>query len=904
MMDNRKLFFSQTIQDTVALYYHLPLRQFDISSNQKIFIYCKKINFLYLDYYSQDAFFTSLDRLLNSIPDFFQKDIKSIQFSKKITDINYANTEKLKEYLTFTRSSFSPFFIRALNDSQSITVLKMAFHIYLLFLNTHQDKSTIKEFQFFNYSYTVYTRGTKVFVIGPVMIDKRFEHYSMKLEYIKNIKDFFELQLHSHELVNLLNQRNLLSRDMFYSKAKSMIDVLLMAQTSFDKSYEYKKRELREIAANFIIKNIGNKDINNVKLKIKNNQILRDLEGLEWFNDLTFNYLSFGTSTEKHSNSALDFLQIKLQADAYILCNYDHAQEQIIVDECNISDKVLMEKLAFSIEKSNENGGSIRNSFTYEVVSDYLKHKVPIKLVEDMSQSKHKLCNANSNIRSLLSIPLVFDQRVFAVLHFIGYEKYKFDEIDMNFLLKLSSSVSKEKIENRFNKTTEEMVSLLEGLHKTIDYKFLQKKTDEICQDIAKVFSSDGAIIWFNKKEVFQKPSETSKLTILSEVNFLTEEEKQKSNCYPLSLIKDKSLIKKHLYNDITFIEDIRLQCTNNQEDILFMKYKKEFERKGIISIMFVSIKNYEGKFSGVVMIFDKSHRKYNQLSKRMLKRVTLHMGSILNTVTYAKYRAKQLDERNLHESAQYLNIINSRARDLENTLKRIYLNNSYEKYRLFLNIEDIKDFTAYTRKYLFTLFKGDKFVLTKYDEVMEEEIKEIHNNKEFISTKHSLNQVLAAQKNKMNLIKDIIYHKKIEHNIYVKIPKQQFHDVLSNIINNAIKYGKIGTQIKIWDELIPPYYYNIYVKNIGYPIEPIEKERIFDKGVRGSVIKTNLQDNENFEETASENKGLGLFFVKGIMKKGLRGNIKLYDSIPIGKTGYSENIFVIKIPIKMIKEQ
>jgi signal transduction histidine kinase len=334
------------------------------------------------------------------------------------------------------------------------------------------------------------------------------------------------------------------------------------------------------------------------------------------------------------------------------------------------------------------------------------------------------------------------------------------------------------------------------------------------------------------------------------------------------------------------------------------MKYKKEFEIKGIVSIMFVSIKNYEGKFSGAVMIFDKSHRKYNQLSQRMLKRVTLHMGSILNTVTYAKYRAKQLDERNLHESAQYLNIINSRTRDLENTLKRIRLDNSYEKYRLFLNIEDIKDFTAFTRKYLFTLFKGDTFVITKYDEVIEEEIKEIHSNNEFISTKHSLNQVLAAQKNKMNQMKDIIYHKKIEHNIFVKIPKQQFHDVLSNVINNAIKYGKIGTQIKIWDEFISPYYYNIYIKNIGYPIEPMEKERIFEKGVRGCVIKTNLYNNDDFEESASENKGLGLFFVKGIMTKGLKGNIKLYDSLPIGKTGYSENIFVIKIPIKMIKEQ
>ena len=902
-MDTKKLFFSQTIQDTVALYYRLPIRQFDLSTNQEIFSYCKNINFLNLDYENRDKFLISLEALLQSVPNFFKKNIEYSLVSQNFKDINHDNSEKLKEYLTFTRSSFSPFFIRALNESKAITALKMAFHIYMLFSNATQEKYSCRELLFFNHSYKIYNDGDKLLVIGPVMIDRNFDVYKEKLSYIKNIKEVFGLQLHSHELVNLINQRSIITLKKFNEKSQHMIDVLLMAQEIFDENYEYKKSELREIASKFIIENTDSKNVDYVKEKIKSNQILRDLEGLEWFNDLTFSYLSFGTSTEKHSNSALDFLQIKLQADAYILCNYDHAQEQIIVDNCNISDKVLKEKLSESIEKSNKNGGSIKNSFTYEVISDYLEHNTPIKLVEDMSKSEHKLCNANSNIGSLLSIPLVFDQRVFAVLHFIGYEKYKFDEIDMRFLLKLSSAVSHEKIECRFNKNTEEMVSLLEGLHKTINHKFLQEKTDEMCNNIAKVFSSDGAIIWFNKKEVFQTPSEISRLSILSEVNFLDDDEISKGVNYPLSLVEDESLIKKHLNSDITVIEEIGVQCTDNQEDILFMKYKKEFEKKGIVSIMFVAIKNYEGKFSGAVMIFDRSYRRYNELSQRMLKRVTLHMGSILNTVTYAKYRAKQLDERNLHESAQYLNIINSRVRDLENTLKSLHLNNSYEKYRLFLNIEDIKDFTAYTRKYLFTLFKGDTFVVTKYDEVLEEEIKEIHNNSEFISTKHSLNQVLAAQKNKMNQIKDIIYHKDIKYNIFVKIPKQQFHDILSNVINNAIKYGKVGTQIKIWDEYNTPYYYNIYVKNIGYSIESIEKERIFEKGVRGCVTKTKLNDNENFEETAFENKGLGLYFVKSIMSKGLQGNIKLHDTLPIGDTGFSENIFVIKIPIRMIKE-
>jgi len=153
-------------------------------------------------------------------------------------------------------------------------------------------------------------------------------------------------------------------------------------------------------------------------------------------------------------------LQIKLQADAHILCYYDHAQEQILIDGCHVSDNGLSK----SIEESNSKGESIKNTFTYEVISDYLECSLPIKLVEDMSGFEHKLCNASSDIKSILSIPLIFDRRVFAVLHFISYERYRFDEVDKRFLLKHSSAVSKEYMECRSNRHTEKMVSLLEGL--------------------------------------------------------------------------------------------------------------------------------------------------------------------------------------------------------------------------------------------------------------------------------------------------------------------------------------------------------------------------------------------------------------------------------------------------------
>ena len=158
------------------------------------------------------------------------------------------------------------------------------------------------------------------------------------------------------------------------------------------------------------------------------------------------------------------------------------------------------------------------------------------------------------------------------------------------------------------------------------------------------------------------------------------------------------------------------------------MKYRSAFVEKGIDSMMFIVIKNAKGAISGALMIYDKSYRSYTTLARRMLMRIGIYIGSVLTTVTYAKYYNQKLDERNLHESAQYLNVINSRARDLEQTLAEMNLPRSRERHRLFLNIEDIKDFTQYTRRFLFTLFSGGHFI-KKYDDLVATNIREIRHN-------------------------------------------------------------------------------------------------------------------------------------------------------------------------------
>jgi len=298
-------------------------------------------------------------------------------------------------------------------------------------------------------------------------------------------------------------------------------------------------------------------------------------------------------------------------------------------------------------------------------------------------------------------------------------------------------------------------------------------------------------------------------------------------------------------------------------------------------------------------MVFSKSYRQFNEVVQRMLTKIALHFGMIINTITHAKYKSKRLDERVLHESGQYLNIIDSRARDLERRLKELYISDNYEKYRLFLNIEDIKDYISYTTNFLHKLFRDDR-VIKKYDELLKKDIENILNNTKYIHVKKPINQVLAVNEQRMNYEKNIIYKNEIRHSVQIKIPLKQLHDIFHNMINNAIKYGKTGTYIKVSDK-ISSRFYNIYIENIGYNIEESEKDDIFRKGFRGKVTKFLLIDKEEFQESISENKGIGLYYVKQVLKS-IMGNVKLIEVSPIGNTGFSKVIFEIKIPKKYTK--
>ncbi|EAR12705.1 putative two component system sensor histidine kinase [Polaribacter irgensii 23-P] len=90
---------------------------------------------------------------------------------------------------------------------------------------------------------------------------------------------------------------------------------------------------------------------------------------------------------------------------------------------------------------------------------------------------------------------------------------------------------------------------------------------------------------------------------------------------------------------------------------------------------------------------------------------------------------------------------------------------------------------------------------------------------------------------------------------VYINIDNFHFENALSNLIDNAVKYG--GNQIKITVHSILNKT-EIVVKDTGYGIEKHQQEKIFEKFYR--VPKGNTHDVKGF--------GIGLYYSKKIIEK------------------------------------
>ncbi len=121
--------------------------------------------------------------------------------------------------------------------------------------------------------------------------------------------------------------------------------------------------------------------------------------------------------------------------------------------------------------------------------------------------------------------------------------------------------------------------------------------------------------------------------------------------------------------------------------------------------------------------------------------------------------------------------------------------------------------------------------------------------------------------------------------NIYVSIPEDKMSRILTNIIENAIKYNKEHGKIFI-DVYEENEYVFVKIRDTGIGIPESEIGDVFNKYYRSSVSK----------KLSVEGSGLGLAIARDIVKE-YKGNIKLTSVL----NQYTE--FIISFPISRMEK-
>lgn len=110
-----------------------------------------------------------------------------------------------------------------------------------------------------------------------------------------------------------------------------------------------------------------------------------------------------------------------------------------------------------------------------------------------------------------------------------------------------------------------------------------------------------------------------------------------------------------------------------------------------------------------------------------------------------------------------------------------------------------------------------------------------------------------------------------IEEDAIIHADLQAIHSIVSNLLENAIKYStgnpSIEINIKVSDQFV-----NLEVKDQGIGIHSVDKTRIFDKFYRAG----------NEETRKTKGTGLGLFIVKYLVNEH-NAQINVIDNMPFG---------------------
>ena len=122
--------------------------------------------------------------------------------------------------------------------------------------------------------------------------------------------------------------------------------------------------------------------------------------------------------------------------------------------------------------------------------------------------------------------------------------------------------------------------------------------------------------------------------------------------------------------------------------------------------------------------------------------------------------------------------------------------------------------------------------------------------------------------------INQIEIETKIDENINLPADQPKIFLVLSNIVDNAIRYNRQGGKIKIESKVLPNNYIEISISDTGIGIPQREQAQLFERFFRGS----------NVRKIGKEGFGLGLYLSKKIIEAH-GGKIKIQSQEGQGTT-------------------
>ena len=152
--------------------------------------------------------------------------------------------------------------------------------------------------------------------------------------------------------------------------------------------------------------------------------------------------------------------------------------------------------------------------------------------------------------------------------------------------------------------------------------------------------------------------------------------------------------------------------------------------------------------------------------------------------------------------------------------------------------------------------------------------------NKEDVAIEDLINAL--ADQHKLKSGKEVAFDIKIQPaNLIIKADRTHLNNIVSNLIDNAIKYSKDKAKIKI--EICQKEKYNIItVEDNGIGISSEKQSYIFDKFYRVS----------NGNQYEVKGYGLGLFYVKTMVEE--HGG-----TISVSSTQGKGSVFTVKIPVQ-----